>query len=194
MTELKLFGNGNCFASCHELEGPCEFQYRSKVCRWWWQVPESHEAKWNVRRVGRQALHRPQGALAAPDPRQASTFNASIKTRIDYVELTQAGKLPRLGLPRHVGSGALLEIDAASRRSLELTRTLTGSRQGSLLHAVDRTVTGAGARLLANRLSEDAGASVLLVPGAKAFVARWATLHPLATAARSSRMQLFDWK
>jgi len=72
---------------------------------------------------------------------------------IDYVELTQVGKLPRLGLPRHVGSGALLEIDAATRRSLELTRTLTGSRQGSLLHAVDRTVTGAGARLLANRLS-----------------------------------------
>ena len=78
---------------------------------------------------------------------------AAAGTLIDYVELTQVGKLPRLGLPRHVGCGALLEIDAATRRSLELTRTLTGSRQGSLLHAVDRTVTGAGARLLANRLS-----------------------------------------
>ena len=72
---------------------------------------------------------------------------------IDYVELTQVGKLPRLGLPRHLGTGALLEIDAATRRSLELTRTLGGGRPGSLLHAIDRTVTGAGARLLANRLS-----------------------------------------
>ena len=72
---------------------------------------------------------------------------------IDYVELTQVGKLPRLGLPRHIGGGALLEIDAATRRSLELTRTLTGGRPGSLLHAVDRTVTGPGARLLATRLS-----------------------------------------
>jgi len=72
---------------------------------------------------------------------------------IDYVELTQVGKLPRLGLPRHIGGGALLEIDASTRRSLELTRTLTGGRPGSLLHAVDRTVTGPGARLLATRLS-----------------------------------------
>ncbi|PPR58724.1 MAG: DNA mismatch repair protein MutS, partial [Alphaproteobacteria bacterium MarineAlpha4_Bin2] len=72
---------------------------------------------------------------------------------IDYIELTQVGKLPRLGLPRHLGSGSLLEIDAATRRSLELTSTLGGGRAGSLLHSVDRTVTGAGARLLANRLS-----------------------------------------
>ena len=72
---------------------------------------------------------------------------------IDYVELTQVGKLPRLGLPRHIGGGALLEIDASTRRSLELTRTLTGGRLGSLLHAVDRTVTAPGARLLATRLS-----------------------------------------
>lgn len=72
---------------------------------------------------------------------------------VDYVELTQVGKLPRLGIPRHIGGGALLEIDAATRRSLELTRTLTGGRPGSLLHVVDRTVTGAGARLLATRLA-----------------------------------------
>ena len=57
---------------------------------------------------------------------------------IDYVELTQVGKLPRLGLPRHVGSGALLEIDAATRRSLELTRTLTGSRREAYVRSTER--------------------------------------------------------
>ncbi len=72
---------------------------------------------------------------------------------VDYVELTQKGRLPRLGLPRRLAEGAVMEIDAATRRNLELAETLTGERKGSLLHAIDRTVTGAGARLLAQHLS-----------------------------------------
>jgi len=72
---------------------------------------------------------------------------------IDYVELTQKGKLPRLGAPRRLAEGAVMEIDAATRRNLELSETLTGERRGSLLHAIDRTVTGAGARLLAQHLA-----------------------------------------
>jgi DNA mismatch repair protein MutS len=46
-----------------------------------------------------------------------------------------------------------MEIDAATRRNLELTQTLNGEKRGSLLNVMDRTVTGAGARLLAARLS-----------------------------------------
>jgi len=69
-----------------------------------------------------------------------------------YVETTQTGRLPRLAPPRRRAEGAVMEIDAATRRNLELTRTLSGERRGSLLTALDRTVTGAGARLLASRL------------------------------------------
>ena len=72
---------------------------------------------------------------------------------LDYVELTQAGKLPRLAPPRRVAGTEAMEIDAATRRNLELTRTLDGARAGSLLAAIDRTLTGPGARLLAARLS-----------------------------------------
>jgi len=72
---------------------------------------------------------------------------------VDYVELTQKGKLPRLAPPRRLAEGAVMEIDAATRRNLELTETLTGERRGSLLATIDRTVTGAGARLLSARLS-----------------------------------------
>jgi len=72
---------------------------------------------------------------------------------VDYVELTQKGKLPRLGLPRRLPEGAVMEIDAATRRNLELSETLTGERKGSLLSVLDRTVTGAGARLLAQHLA-----------------------------------------
>ncbi len=72
---------------------------------------------------------------------------------LDYVELTQQGKIPRLSAPRQVVDGALMEIDAATRRNLELIRSLTGERQGSLLATIDRSLTGAGGRLLGDWLS-----------------------------------------
>jgi DNA mismatch repair protein MutS len=71
---------------------------------------------------------------------------------IDYVELTQKGKLPRLATPRRLIDGGVMQIDAATRRNLELARTLAGDRRGSLLATIDRTVTGSGARLLAQHL------------------------------------------
>lgn len=72
---------------------------------------------------------------------------------MDYVELTQKGKFPRLSPPRQLALGSVMEIDAATRRNLELTHTMSGERQGSLLSTIDRTVTGAGARLLSRHLA-----------------------------------------
>ena len=72
---------------------------------------------------------------------------------LDYVELTQVGQMPRLAQLSHLAQGAILEIDQATRRNLELVQTLSGERKGSLLAVIDRTVTGAGARLLNARLS-----------------------------------------
>ncbi len=72
---------------------------------------------------------------------------------VDYIALTQKGKLPAIKPPQMALAGAIMSIDAATRANLELTRTLQGAKQGSLLAAIDRTVTGPGARLLAARLS-----------------------------------------
>ncbi len=72
---------------------------------------------------------------------------------IDYVELTQQGRLPRIARPRRLSEGAVLEIDAATRRNLELAQTMAGERAGSLLGVMDRTQTGAGGRLLAAQLA-----------------------------------------
>jgi DNA mismatch repair protein MutS len=74
-------------------------------------------------------------------------------TLIDYVELTQKGRLPRLSPPQRVVSGSVMEIDPATRRNLELVESLSGGRRGTLVSVVDRCVTGAGARLLASRLA-----------------------------------------
>ncbi len=72
---------------------------------------------------------------------------------VDYLDLTQRGKLPLLRPPLKEASGGTVQIDAATRRNLELTAALSGGREGSLLAAVDRTVTAPGARLLERRIS-----------------------------------------
>src|SRR6516162_5755528 len=71
---------------------------------------------------------------------------------VTYVDRTQVGKRPPLSPPAHEAVGATMAIDPATRANLELTRTLSGERRGSLLDAIDRTVTSAGSRLLAQRL------------------------------------------
>lgn len=78
---------------------------------------------------------------------------AAMGAVVAYLDLTQKGKLPLLTPPQKELADRVLQIDAATRRNLELTRTLAGSRQGSLLSVLDQTVTAAGARLLDRRLS-----------------------------------------
>jgi DNA mismatch repair protein MutS len=72
---------------------------------------------------------------------------------VTYVERTQLGKRPPLSPPLREAQGTTLSIDQATRANLELVRTLGGERRGTLLAAVDRTVTAAGSRLLAQRLA-----------------------------------------
>ena len=72
---------------------------------------------------------------------------------VTYVERTQIGKRPPLSPPLRESAGATMAIDQATRGNLELMRTLSGERRGSLLEAIDRTVTSAGSRMLAQRLS-----------------------------------------
>ncbi|MGI9382779.1 MAG: DNA mismatch repair protein MutS, partial [Methyloligellaceae bacterium] len=78
---------------------------------------------------------------------------AATAALLKYVDITQLGHQPALRPPRRVGPSTVLVIDAATRASLELVRSIRGERKGTLLQAVDRTVTGAGARELAARLA-----------------------------------------
>ena len=78
---------------------------------------------------------------------------AALGALLYYVELTQAGRMPAMRPPRQTSAAETMAIDAATRSSLEITQTQSGGRKGSLLWAVDRTVTGAGARVLAARLA-----------------------------------------
>jgi DNA mismatch repair protein MutS len=86
------------------------------------------------------------GALTRPELTAAAAC-------VSYVERTQIGKRPPLSPPLRESAGATLMIDAATRANLELMKTLAGERRGSLLDTIDRTVTAAGSRLLAQRLA-----------------------------------------
>lgn len=78
---------------------------------------------------------------------------AAMGALVDYLDITQKGNLPLLRPPRREIPGGTMQIDAATRRNLELTRSLSGDRQGSLLSTIDLTVTASGGRLLERRIS-----------------------------------------
>jgi DNA mismatch repair protein MutS len=91
---------------------------------------------------------------------------------VDYVRLTQAGRLPRLSHPTPIGETAQMAMDGATRASLEILRNREGGTGLTLQASVGRTQGAAGARLLGGWL-----ASPLVSPGA--IVARqdgWAFL------------------
>ncbi|MGI4877950.1 MAG: DNA mismatch repair protein MutS [Janthinobacterium lividum] len=70
-----------------------------------------------------------------------------------YLESTGAGSLPLLTPPVPSPQAGVMAIDAATRSSLEISRSVAGARAGSLLDAIDLTATGAGARMLADDLA-----------------------------------------
>jgi DNA mismatch repair protein MutS len=94
-------------------------------------------------------------------------------TALLFVERTQINTRPNLARPARVRRDHVMEIDAATRANLELTRTLSGERTGSLLATIDRTITPAGARLLAERLAApltEVGAIARRLAGVSFFV------------------------
>lgn len=72
---------------------------------------------------------------------------------LDYIENTQKGRIPRIEKPTKLHENNVIEIDGSTRRSLELTESLTGDKASCLFGVIDRTITGAGGRLLNNRVA-----------------------------------------
>lgn len=108
---------------------------------------------------------------------------------VTYVDRTQVGKHPPLSPPAREASGATMAIDPATRANLELTRTLAGERRGSLLDAIDCTVTSAGSRLLAQRLAApltDAAAIARRLDAVSAFVADSAAREDIRSILRGA--------
>ena len=72
---------------------------------------------------------------------------------VAYLDHVGRGQLPLLLPPEARAGDAHLAMDEATRASLEILVSSQGGRKGSLIEAIDRCVTGAGARQLADDLS-----------------------------------------
>ncbi|WP_228408616.1 DNA mismatch repair protein MutS [Profundibacter amoris] len=79
--------------------------------------------------------------------------NSAMGAIVEWLDITQKGQLPLLRPPVRESADGAMQIDAATRRNLELTRSLSGGREGSLIAVIDRTITAGGGRLLERRLS-----------------------------------------
>jgi len=107
---------------------------------------------------------------------------AAMGAVVDYLELTQCGKMPLLSPPVQEAVGSRMQIDASTRRNLELVRALSGGRKGALLDTIDRTLTGGGGRLLESRLtspSNDLSAITHRLDMVQGFVEASAACHDI---------------
>src|SRR5712672_1646299 len=108
---------------------------------------------------------------------------------VTYIDRTQLGKRPPLSPPSREAAGTTMAIDPATRANLELTRTLAGERRGSLLDAIDCTVTSAGSRLLAQRLAApltDSAAIARRLDAVTSFVADTAAREDIRSILRGA--------
>ncbi|MBB5704738.1 DNA mismatch repair protein MutS [Sphingopyxis panaciterrulae] len=120
--------------------------------------------------TARQVVRRPQGDFSsgAGQKRLETLFGvrtldgfgaftrgevAAMGAIAAYLDHVGTGGAVFLQPPLRVSASGRMAIDAATRESLELVRTMAGTREGSLLATIDRTVTAAGARLLADDLA-----------------------------------------
>jgi DNA mismatch repair protein MutS len=99
---------------------------------------------------------------------------------VAYLDHAGRGKLPLLLPPVALDDAARLAMDGATRMSLEVLEAQGGGRAGSLLAAVDRCVTGAGARQLADDLSAPLTDKAAI--GERLALVQWFHADPLLRA------------
>lgn len=78
---------------------------------------------------------------------------AAIGALLKYIDLTQIGKAPLIRPPKRSATSKYMVIDSATRTNLELLQSTRMTKKGSLFDAIDRTVTGPGARQLSAAIS-----------------------------------------
>lgn len=71
---------------------------------------------------------------------------------LDYADMTQRGNMPRISPPQKIMDGDFMEIDGATRQNLDLLSGRDSRKNDCLLSIIDKTITGFGARKLAERL------------------------------------------
>ncbi len=112
------------------------------------------------------AEHRLKNHFAVDSLEGFGTFRrvdvSALGALLEYIAITQVGQVPHLRVPRLERPDAGLLIDAATRSNLELTKTQSGERRGSLLDCISQTVTASGSRLLGEHLTMPLASSLAI--------------------------------
>ena len=109
---------------------------------------------------------------------------AACGSLVEYVRATQRGNLPKLSYPKVRDSAGFVFIDGSALRNLELFSTQSGEKKGSLISAIDSTVTAMGSRLM-KRYLEFPAACPNVISGRHDAVEFFVFNRPLAEAVRA---------
>src|SRR5260370_244090 len=136
----RLIAQGHRVAVCEQTEDPAEAKKRG--------------AKSVVQRdVIRLVTAGTLTEESLLDAKRNNYLVAVARAKRSSTDADTAFALAYLDISAREAAGASLAIESATGANLELMRAQSGERRGSLIAGIDRTLTVAGARMLAQRLA-----------------------------------------
>ncbi|MHB1401503.1 MAG: DNA mismatch repair protein MutS [Thiobacillus sp.] len=128
-----------------EILAPDDFAFNGAHCAVRRLAPWQFDPGGAQTRLAQQFGSRDLAGFGVADLRLAIAAAGAL---LDYIQTTQRTALPHIQAIRAECDSDYVQLDAATRRNLELTETLRGEASPTLLSVLDTTATGMGTRLL----------------------------------------------
>ena len=128
-----------------EILAPDDFAFNGANCAVRRLAPWQFDSGGAQTRLAQQFGSRDLAGFGVADLRLAIAAAGAL---LDYIQTTQRTALPHIQAIRAECDSDYVQLDAATRRNLELTETLRGEAAPTLLSVLDTTATGMGTRLL----------------------------------------------
>ncbi len=128
-----------------EILAPDDYALEGAACAVRRLAPWQFDSDGAQTRLAQQLGSRDLAGFGVADlPRAIAAAGALL----DYIQTTQRTALPHIQSIQAERDSDFVQLDAATRRNLELTETLRGEAAPTLLSVLDTTATGMGTRLL----------------------------------------------
>src|SRR5574340_736397 len=128
-----------------EILAPDDFSLQGASCAVRRLAPWQFDSNGAELRLAQQFGSRDLAGFGVADLPQAIAAAGAL---LDYIQTTQRTALPHIQAIHAERDSDFVQLDAATRRNLELTETLRGEAAPTLLSVLDTTATGMGTRLL----------------------------------------------
>jgi DNA mismatch repair protein MutS len=128
-----------------EILAPDDFPLPQAPCSIRRLAPWQFDTEGAQTRLARQFGSRDLAGFGVADLPHAIAAAGAL---LDYIQATQRTALPHIQAIHAERDSDYIQLDAATRRNLELTETLRGEASPTLLSVLDTTASGMGTRLL----------------------------------------------